>query len=160
MSGWIVVGLLVFLGPQVLRRLNAYLARLRLRKLGLVAASFTPVDEATVPEGVRAGLVPAGLELGALGFVPGGYLQSVDGLAPDSPRHWAVFVHPAEGTVATLAFQMQAKPVGVTADFVTLFEDGWWVGKAMPSSATSRAGGSATRWSRRWRSSGRPTATP
>ncbi len=126
MGGFIAVALLVFLGPPLLRRWAAYQARRQFENGPLNWGSFTLVAPEEVPLGIRAGSEPLATELQTLGFVPAGFMQGLE-LVADLPRHYAIFVHPTERALAAVAFNMVTAPVGPSVEFVTLFEDGWWV---------------------------------
>ena len=126
MVGWIAVGLLVLLGPFLLRRWNVHQARRSIERTPLCEGRFSLVPDNDVPSGIRAGVAPIAAELATLGFVPAGFMAGIE-LLPELPRHYALFVHPGENAMATAAFSMVVPPVGPSIDFVTLFEDGRWI---------------------------------
>jgi Zn-dependent protease len=123
---WVVVAVVILLGPRLLKVFALWQRQMNVRRAPLIWGAFSIADESSVPAGTRRGLENAAAELGRMGFVPVGYIQTAEYL-PERPWFRAVLWHPTEKVFATAMFRPAARPIGLAIDFVTLFEDGAWI---------------------------------
>jgi|GEM_PF-5680922 len=126
LQSWVVVAVVVLAGPRLLKLLNRILGRRRLQRLPLELAVYQPEDAAQVPTALRSGFQGTVDQLASLGFADAGYM-SMGGLLPEVPRHHAILWHPVARAFAVVHYRPVAPPLGLTVDFVTLFDDGSWV---------------------------------
>jgi Zn-dependent protease len=126
MRSWVIVVLVVLLGPRLLKLWNRRQRQVNLQRIPLTWGVYSAVDAEAVPPGTRAGFERAIAELQTLGFVMRGYVQTPE-LLPEMPRTWAVLWHPVERAFATLCFRVVVRPIGLAVDFITLLEGERWV---------------------------------
>ena len=126
MQSWVIVVVVVLLAPRLLKLFARWQQYMRMQRVPLVWGIFSTADEAAVPLGTRVGFENATIELGRMGFVPIGYIQTADVL-PELPWFRAVLWNSTERAFATLTFRPASRPIGLAVDFVTLFEDGAWI---------------------------------
>ena len=122
MGTWIAIGVLVLLGPRLLRWWVKRINQTNFLSIPIYPVAYVRAAPESIPSSILDGLAVVTAELAPLGFNLLGYIGSP--LLPDKPpRFMAVLRHPGERAFATVGFAL-GELKGAVVDFETTFEDG------------------------------------